>query len=116
VAENKVILCSITMPPGNYKAPPYPKMGGHIVALNGVTDDGRVVVTDSALWKDNRGYCLQWYTEDFEKIWMKNKGGVGLVICPPAQARMKLIQNLPPFPAGRLKPAAPARTGDSVGR
>jgi hypothetical protein len=116
VAENKVILCSITMPPGNYKAPPYPKMGGHIVALNGVTDDGRVVVTDSALWKDNRGYCLQWYTEDFEKIWMKNKGGVGLVICPPAQARMKLIQNLPPFPSDRLKAATPATTSDSLGR
>ena len=116
VAENKVILCSITMPPGNYKAPPYPKMGGHIVALNGVTDDGRVVVTDSALWKDNRGYCLQWYAEDFEKIWMNNKGGVGLVICPPAQARMKLIQNLPPFPSDRLKAATPAATNDSLGR
>jgi hypothetical protein len=116
VAQNKVILCSITMPPGNYKAPPYPKMGGHIVALNGVTDDGRVVVTDSALWRDNRGYCLQWYTEDFEKIWMRNKGGVGLVICPPAQAQMKLIRNLPPFPADRLRPAAPATAADSVGR
>jgi hypothetical protein len=116
VAENKVILCSITMPPGSYKAPPYPKIGGHIVALNGVTDDGRVVVTDSALWKDNRGYCVQWYTEDFEKIWMKNKGGVGMVICPPAQAQMKLIRNLPPFPADRLKPATPANTGDSAQR
>jgi hypothetical protein len=111
VAQNKVILCSITMPPGDYKAPPYPKIGGHIVALNGVTEDGRVVVTDSALWKDNRGYCLQWYSEDFEKIWMKNKGGVGMVICPPPQAQMKLIPNLPPFPADRLKRATAAKTG-----
>jgi len=111
VAENKVILCSITMPPGKYKAPPYPKIGGHIVALNGVTDDGRVVVTDSALWKDNRGYCLQWFTEDFERIWMKRKGGVGLVICPPPQAPMKLIEKLPPFPADRLNSAAAETTG-----
>ena len=109
VAENKVILCSITMPPGDYKAPPYPKIGGHIVALNGVTEDGRVVVTDSAFWRDNRGYCLQWYTEDFEKIWMKNKGGVGMVICPPPRAQMKLIQSLPPFPADRLKAATPQK-------
>ena len=43
VAENKVILCSIRMPAGEYKAPPYPKIGGHIVALNGVTDDGRLL-------------------------------------------------------------------------
>jgi hypothetical protein len=113
VAQNKVILCSITMPPGDYRAPPYPKIGGHIVALNGVTDDGRVVVTDSALWKDNCGYRLQWYTEDFEKIWMKNKGGVGMVICPPPQAQKKLIQNLAPFPADRLKPAIPATTNGS---
>ncbi len=108
VAENKVILCSIKMPRGQYKAPPYPQIGGHIVALNGVTDDGRVVVTDSALWKTNRGYCLQWFQEDFEKVWMKTKGGVGMVICPPAQAEMKLIKDLPPFPADRLKPAATA--------
>jgi hypothetical protein len=108
VAENKVILCSIKMPRGEYKAPPYPQIGGHIVALNGVTDDGRVVVTDSALWKTNRGYCLQWFQEDFEKVWMKTKGGVGMVICPPAQAEMKLVKDLPPFPADRLEPAATA--------
>lgn len=108
VAENKVILCSIKMLPGQYKAPPYPNIGGHIVALNGVTDDGRVIVTDSALWKENRGYCLQWYKEDFEKVWMKTKGGVGMVICPPPQAQRKLIKDLPPFPLDRLKSAAPA--------
>ncbi len=107
VAENKVILCSIRMPPGQYKAPPYPRIGGHIVALNGVTDDGRVVVTDSALWKTNRGYCLQWFKEDFEKIWMKTKGGVGMVICPPPAAPMKLVTNLPPFPQDRLASQAP---------
>jgi len=113
VAENKVILCSIKMLPGDYKAPPYPQIGGHIVALNGVTDDGRVVVTDSALWKDNRGYRLQWFKEDFEKVWMKTKGGVGMVICPPPQAPVKLMQNLPPFPADRLKAAAAAKVGGS---
>jgi hypothetical protein len=107
VAQNKIILCSIRMLPGVYKAPPYPQIGGHIVALNGVTDDGRVVVTDSALWKENRGYRLQWFTEDFEKIWMQTKGGVGMVICPPPQAPMKVIRELPPFPADRLKPAPP---------
>jgi hypothetical protein len=108
IAENKVILCSIKMPPGDYKAPPYPQIGGHIVALNGVTDDGRVVVTDSMLWKENRGYCLQWFQQDFEKVWMKTKGGVGMVLCPPPQAPLKLIQNLPPFPTDRLRPGAPA--------
>ncbi|HOC55247.1 MAG TPA: C39 family peptidase [Verrucomicrobiota bacterium] len=108
VAENKVILCSIKMLPGQYKAPPYPQMGGHIVALNGVTDDGRVVVTDSALWKSGRGYRLQWFQEDFEKVWMQTKGGVGMVICPPAGARPKLVPDLPPFPEERLgaKPVA----------
>ena len=115
VAENKVILCSIKMLPGDYKAPPYPQIGGHIVALNGVTEDGRVVVTDSALWKENRGYCLQWYKEDFEKVWMQAKGGVGMVICPPPQAKMKVIKDVPPFPADRLKAASPA-SGNGASR
>jgi hypothetical protein len=113
VAKNRVILCSIKMLPGEYKAPPYPQIGGHIVALNGVTDDGRVVITDSALWKENKGYRCQWFKEDFEKVWMRAKGGVGMVICmpihPPVQAPMKLVKDLPPFPAERLKPATPVK-------
>ena len=98
VAQNKVILVSITMPrEGDYVDPPYPVMGGHIVALNGITDDGRVVVTDSALGKSGRGYRCQWLRPDFVKVWMQNKGGVGMVICPPDGAQMKEIKNLPPF-------------------
>jgi hypothetical protein len=98
LAENKVILCSIKMPRGKgYVAPPYPSMGGHIVALNGITDDGRVIVTDSAKSAGD-GYCLQWLKVDFEKIWMLTKGGVGMVICPPPGAKEKLVKNLPPFP------------------
>ena len=112
VAENKVILCSMKMPPGQYKAPPYPQMTGHIVALNGVTDDGRVVVTDSALGKSGRGYRLQWLREDFERVWMQTKGGVGMVICPPAGAPRKLVHDLPPFPEERLKAATAATSGD----
>jgi hypothetical protein len=109
VAENKVILCSITMPASNeYIAPPYEKMGGHIVALCGVTDDGRVIVTDSASTAQKAaegGHCLQWIQADFEKIWMRNKGGVGMVICPPKNAPELLVRNLPayprPVPAGK---------------
>jgi len=98
LAENKVILCSITMPKRDtYISPPYPSIGGHIVALSGVTDDDRVVVTDSALTA-GIGYLVQWKKADFEKIWMRNKGGVGMVICPPDGAPIKLVRNLPPFP------------------
>ncbi len=100
--ENKVILVSMKMPAdGDYTAPPYESMSGHIVALNGLTDDGRVVVTDSALGKSGRGYRCQWLAEDFEKVWMKTKGGVGMVICPPEGAAMRKIEDLPPFPANR---------------
>ncbi|MCX7624948.1 MAG: C39 family peptidase [Candidatus Sumerlaeaceae bacterium] len=99
VAQNKIILCSITMPPNdNYLAPPYRKMSGHIVALCGVTDDNRVVVVDSAISKQNRGYLVQWLMPDFEKIWMRNKGGVGMVICPPPGFKPKLVKELPAFP------------------
>lgn len=97
--ENKVILCSILMPrEGDYIAPPYKSMGGHIVALNGITDDGRVIVTDSATLFKEEGYQLQWLREDFEKIWMKTKGGVGMVICPPPDAEQRLVREIPPFP------------------
>ena len=102
VAENKVILCSITMPASDeYLAPPYPKMEGHIVALCGVTDDGRVIVTDSASTAQKAkegGHCLQWLQVDFEKIWMRNKGGVGMVICPLKNAPELLVSDLPPYP------------------
>jgi hypothetical protein len=102
VGENKVILCSITMPAGTeYIAPPYPKIGGHIVALCGVTDDGRVIVTDSASTAQQAkegGHCLQWLQEDFAKIWMRNKGGVGMVICPPRIAPEIVVRDLPAYP------------------
>ena len=97
--ENKVILCSITLPPdGNYIAPPYPSIGGHIVALNGITDDGRVIVTDSALGKNNAGFRCQWIAEDFEKAWFRTKGGVAMVIVPPRSAKAVYVRNLPAFP------------------
>ena len=97
VAENKVILCSITMPERDtYIDPPYPHIGGHIVVLCGLTDDGRVIVTDSA--RKATGYLEQWRRPDFEKIWMRNKGGVGMVICPPEGAAAKHVKNLEAFP------------------
>jgi hypothetical protein len=67
IAENKVILCSITMPADDiYYAPPYPGMEGHLVALNGITEDGRVVVTDSTrrLTRAGKGFRCQWYVPD----------------------------------------------------
>lgn len=101
VAENKVILASMRVPRGlGYIAPPYWSLGGHIVAINGVTADGRVIVTDSALGKDGRGFRCQWLQSDFEKVWMDVKGGVGMVICPPAHAQMKTVDALEPFPRG----------------
>jgi hypothetical protein len=108
VAQNKVILCSIRMKEGDCKEPPYVSMGNHIVALNGVTDDGRVVVTDSFLAKSGRGYRCQWLLEDFEKVWMETKQGIALVIMPPPGAERRCITDLPPFPAGR----APVRGDD----
>jgi hypothetical protein len=82
---------------GKYTDPPYKKMTGHILVLNGVTDDGRVIVTDSALAKSGRGYRCQWLIQDFEKVWMKNKGGIGLVICPLDTSIIKEIEEIPPF-------------------
>jgi hypothetical protein len=101
VAQNKVILCSIRLKEGSCKQPPYASMGNHIVALNGVTDDGRVVVTDSFLAKSGRGYRCQWLLEDFQKVWMETKQGIALVILPPAGAPKRCITDLEPFPAGR---------------
>lgn len=101
LAENKVILVSMSMPKdGDYKAPPYASMGGHIIALNGITPDGRVVVTDSAL-KPGPGSQCQWLKEDFEKVWMTTKGGVGMVICPPEDAAVRKVASLAEFPGDR---------------
>ena len=44
------------------------------------------------------GHCLQWQQADFEKIWMRNKGGVGMVICPPENAPERLVKDLPAYP------------------
>lgn len=105
LAENKILLCSIRLQPGEAQAPPYPSMGNHIVALCGVTDDGRVVVTDSFLGRDGRGYLCQWRQADFEKVWMQAKGGIAMVICPPPGAPVKEVSGLPPFPTDRSLPA-----------
>ncbi|MGC8840180.1 MAG: hypothetical protein ACP5QZ_01840, partial [Candidatus Sumerlaeaceae bacterium] len=43
-------------------------------------------------------HLVQWLLPDFEKIWMRNKGGVGMVICPPKGFKPKLVRDLPPFP------------------
>lgn len=104
LAENKILLCSMRMKEGTCQSPPYRSMGNHIVALCGVTDDGRVVVTDSALGKSGRGYLCQWLQSDFEKVWMQTKGGVAMVICPPAGAAARTVTSLPPFPANRTFP------------
>lgn len=104
LAQNKVILCSIRMKEGQCQSPPYRSMGNHIVALCGVTDDGRVVVTDSFLGKSGRGHLCQWLQGDFEDIWMRTKGGVALVICPPEGAPVKEVTDLPPFPSDRAWP------------
>jgi len=101
LAENKMILCSMRLKEGAAKAPPYASMGNHIVVLCGVTDDGRVVVTDSALGKSGEGYLCQWLQDDFETVWMRTKGGVAMVICPPKGAPRRVVKNLPPFPINR---------------
>lgn len=95
--ERKVILCSITMPlKGDYIDPPYRKISGHIVALAGLSPDGSIVyVTDSALSEANEGYLTPWYREDFEKIWLARKGGVGMVIVPPEGAEIRYAEALP---------------------
>jgi len=102
VAENKIILCSIRMKPGDCASPPYAAMGNHIVALCGVTDDGRVVVTDSALGKSGHGHLCQWLQDDFETVWMRTKGGVAMVICPPAGAVVRPVTDLPAFSKDRV--------------
>ncbi|HOX02824.1 MAG TPA: C39 family peptidase [Candidatus Paceibacterota bacterium] len=105
LAENQMILCSIRMKEGDCQAPPYASMGNHIVVLCGVTDDGRAVVTDSALGKSGAGYLCQWLQSDFETVWMRTKGGIAMVLCPPPGAAERRIQSLPPFPADRALPA-----------
>lgn len=104
LADNKVLLCSMRLTRGQCEAPPYASMGNHIVALCGVTDDGRVVVTDSALGKSGTGYLCQWRMSDFEKVWMETKGGVALVICPSPGAKTRLVEKLPGFPTNRVFP------------
>ena len=104
LSENKVILCSMTMPKaGKYLDPPYREMGGHIVALAGLSPDGHIVyIVDSALSEANEGYLTPWYREDFEKVWLTTKGGVGMVIEPPPGAEPRYAAKLP-----RLMPRRP---------
>jgi hypothetical protein len=104
LAENKMLLCSMRMNPGECQSPPYRSMGNHIVVLCGITDDGRVVVTDSYLGKSGDGRLCQWLQSDFEKVWLKAKGGIAMVILPPKNANARLVADLPPFPKDRAFP------------
>lgn len=99
--DNKVILISMTMPEeGDYIAPPYGSTGGHIIALNGLTDDGRVITTDSALPPETGAMC-QWLYQDMEKVWFENKGGVAMVIAPPEGAPIRTVNSIAEFPGDR---------------
>lgn len=103
LAQNRVILISMRMPEeGDYVAPPYKSMTGHIIALNGITEDGRVIVTDSAL-NAERGSQCQWLKEDMEKVWWDEKGGVGMVIHAPGERPVKAVATLPEFPGDRRR-------------
>jgi hypothetical protein len=95
--EKKVILCSIRMNvKGDYIDPPYRSIGGHIVALAGMSPDGEIVyIVDSALSEENEGYLVPWYRTDFEKVWLSTKGGVGMVVVPPAGAEIRYAEKLP---------------------
>ncbi len=104
LAGNKMILCSMRMNPGECKSPPYRSMGNHIVVLCGITDDGRVVVTDSFLGKSGNGRLCQWLQSDFETVWLKAKGGIAMVILPPNNVTPRLVTDLPPFPKDRTFP------------
>lgn len=110
LAEGKIILPSTNCLKiyDQLVAPPYDGgIGGHIIALNGVTDDGRVFVTDSYLSENKEGYLAQWLQIDFEKVWMDAKGGVGMVICPPAGFQPKVITDIPSFPVKQARHQAP---------
>ncbi|MDX1971937.1 MAG: C39 family peptidase [Candidatus Sumerlaeia bacterium] len=97
--KGTVILCSIRMPEGgDYIAPPYAKIGGHIIALNGFSSDDRIVVTDSALGESGEGYRCQWKRADFEKIWFEQKGGIAMIVEAPEKAVIRRFNELPPFP------------------
>jgi hypothetical protein len=37
-------------------------------------------------------------------VWMKTKGGIAMVICPPAAAKVHEVSVLPPFPKERAFP------------
>ncbi len=98
VEENKILLCSMRLPEdGDYISPPYPSIGNHIVALNGITRDGRVFITDSALRNNNAGYLSQWIREDFEQAWFV-KAGIAMVICPPEGFTPRFLETIPKFP------------------
>jgi hypothetical protein len=79
-------------------------MGNHIVSLCGLTADGRVLVTDSALGKSGAGHLCQWLQSDFAIVWMQTKGGVALVICPPRGSSEHHVASVAPFPKDRLFP------------
>jgi hypothetical protein len=71
-------------------------MGGHIIALAGISSDGRIAyVVDSALGESDEGYLCPWYLEDLEKVWMSRKGGVGMVVVPPADFQPRYASRLP---------------------
>jgi hypothetical protein len=113
--QGHVILASIKAAGnGPFVAPPYKTpVGGHIVALIGHTDDGRVLTVDSA-FPEEKGRLTQWLAVDFERIWF-TRGAVGMVVLPPPGFTPPVLTDIPPFPIAQTlnadRPTPPTTPG-----
>jgi hypothetical protein len=81
LARGIPIVASIRVKPGELRNAPYPKTDGHLIVIEGLDDNGDVLVLDPASPDEKTG-TLTYLREDMTKVWFGGSDGTAYVLLP----------------------------------
>ncbi len=79
LASGQPIIASIAAGLGELRGAPYPKTGGHLIVLRGMTGHGDVLVNDPAVSTAALGQLI-YLREDLTNVWMHHSHGTAYII------------------------------------
>ncbi len=81
LARGIPIIASIRVKPGELRNAPYPKTDGHLIVIEGLDENGDVLVLDPASPDEKTG-TLTYLREDMTKVWFGGSDGTAYVLIP----------------------------------
>ncbi|MBX9735905.1 MAG: C39 family peptidase, partial [Phycisphaerales bacterium] len=81
LARGIPIVVSIRVKPGELRGAPYPKTDGHLIVIEGLDENGDVLVLDPASPDEKTG-TLTYLRADMTKVWFGGSDGTSYVLIP----------------------------------